>query len=167
MMPFSVCVTCAKTAHWCVVNVYVCVNVLAADFGLAEMGVKHGHKGAGRFCGTPEYMAPEIINRVGYGTGVDWWALGVILFEMLTGMMIHVWIAYPCILHNGCEISMAKCGNNMPHIYLSLQGHRPGTCVVIATYYSNASSTSLCVFHRMCLLTLAASFQVCQRMLGT
>ena len=159
------CVTCAKTAHWCVVNVYVRMNVLVADFGLAKEGVVHGHKGAGRFCDTAEYVAPEIINGTGYGTGVDWWALGMVLYEMLTGMMIYVWIAYPCILHTGCEISIAKCVNNMPHIYLSLQGHSPGTRL-IATYYSNASSTSPCVFHRMCRLTLAASFQVCKTMFG-
>lgn len=36
-------------------------------------------------CGTPDYMAPEIIENGGYGKGVDWWALGIVLCEMLTG----------------------------------------------------------------------------------
>lgn len=36
-------------------------------------------------CGTNEYMAPEMIAGKGYGKSVDWWALGAIMFEMMTG----------------------------------------------------------------------------------
>ena len=70
------------------------VATLEADFNLAKEGVGHGHKGARSFCGTAAYLAPEIIRQAGYGTGVDWWALGMVLHEMLTGTMVSVCVTY-------------------------------------------------------------------------
>ena len=58
-----------------------------ADFGLSKQ-VESADQQLHTFCGTPYYLAPEIVNvtkQKGYGKDVDWWAIGVLLFELLTG----------------------------------------------------------------------------------
>jgi serum/glucocorticoid-regulated kinase 2 len=55
-----------------------------ADFGMAKK-LKDDEK-AMSFCGTPEYLAPEIITMEGHDKNADWWSFGILLFEMLCGL---------------------------------------------------------------------------------
>ena len=63
-------------------------HVRITDFGLSRDNVMTDH-GATTFCGTPEYLSPEMIlhrkTKAGYGTSVDWWSLGTLMYEMFTG----------------------------------------------------------------------------------
>ena len=60
-------------------------HVRLGDFGLAKTGVRGATEGTRSLCGTPEYVAPEVLHKLGYGTAVDWWGLGTILHELLVG----------------------------------------------------------------------------------
>jgi len=58
--------------------------VKIADFGLCKEGMGFGDR-TSTFCGTPEFLAPEVLTETSYTRAVDWWGLGVLVFEMLVG----------------------------------------------------------------------------------
>nr|XP_020474444.1 serine/threonine-protein kinase N2-like isoform X2 [Monopterus albus] len=58
--------------------------VRIADFGLCKEGMGHGDR-TSTFCGTPEFLAPEVLTDSNYTRSVDWWGLGVLIYEMLVG----------------------------------------------------------------------------------
>ena len=61
-------------------------NVKLGDMGLAKIGIRDACEGATSMCGTPEYMAPEVLQQHGHGFCVDYWGLGMLVYEMMTGL---------------------------------------------------------------------------------
>ncbi|KAB8296079.1 hypothetical protein EYC80_008884 [Monilinia laxa] len=57
-------------------------HIKLVDFGFAK---RLGNRETYTLCGTPEYLAPEVIQSKGHTTAVDWWALGILIYEFLTG----------------------------------------------------------------------------------
>ena len=61
-------------------------HIRLTDFGLSKAGLNETDGRTESFCGTPEYLAPEILREKHYGYSVDWYSFGLVLYEMLTGI---------------------------------------------------------------------------------
>ncbi len=59
-------------------------HICLCDFGLCK---KIGNGAMNTFCGTPDYLAPEILNRNEYDKNVDWWSFGILLLELIAGIV--------------------------------------------------------------------------------
>ena len=69
--------------------------VKIADFGLCKEGMGFGDR-TSTFCGTPEFLAPEVLTEPSYTRAVDWWGLGVLIFEMLVGEVGKASLLFHC-----------------------------------------------------------------------
>jgi len=61
-------------------------HICMTDFGISKEGLAADNDRTATFCGTPEYLAPEVLEGKGYTKAVDWWSFGTLMYEMLTGL---------------------------------------------------------------------------------
>jgi serum/glucocorticoid-regulated kinase 2 len=95
-------------------------HIRLTDFGLAKGNITGpgADGGTKTFCGTPEYLAPEILENRGHGKAVDWWALGTLLYEMMCGLPpfydTNVQRMYQKILQSELKFPKANSGLDSP-----------------------------------------------------
>ena len=89
-------------------------HIKITDFGLCKENIT-ASDATTTFCGTPEYLAPEVIEDSEYGRAVDWWGVGVVMYEMITGMLpfrsrVRLLISRLCSCHVACA-ALPPCGD--------------------------------------------------------
>ncbi len=119
-------------------------HVKITDFGLSKECINDNHS-ARSMCGTPEYLAPEILDRQGHGKAVDWYSLGALMYEMLTGLPPYYTrdrdklfekirsaeLHYPALVHQLAKDLLQKMLERNPNLRL---GAGPGDAKEIKTH---------------------------------
>lgn len=87
-------------------------HIKLTDFGLSKESIFDENK-TYSFCGTVEYMAPEVVNRKGHGTPADWWSYGVLMVSV-TGLVLRnkIVIVHFCLstFKVSCEVGRSEIG---------------------------------------------------------
>lgn len=72
-------------------------HIKITDFGLCKEDITYGQT-TRTFCGTPEYLAPEVLEDNDYGRAVDWWGIGVVMYEMVSHRMFHIFSMFNLLI---------------------------------------------------------------------
>lgn len=91
-------------------------HIRISDFGVAK--VLRGNARTWTICGTPHYLCPEMVTNSGHGKGADWWAIGVLIYEMLMGYPPYdhdnLISLYEMIAHPRTKIAFPKTLSRLP-----------------------------------------------------
>lgn len=113
-------------------------HIKIADYGLCKENMWFGCT-TGTFCGTPEFMAPEILLEQKYGRAVDWWAFGVLIYEMLLGqVMLYPHMKNKTLANKESSLlSEVKMKMKFSMPFWKMKSFTPSTCLGTLYLFAN------------------------------
>ena len=150
---FSMYLVIHRAPHWLLISLHFAYSsilldseghVKLTDFGLSKESIFEEKK-TYSFCGTVEYMAPEVVNRKGHGTAADWWSYGVLMVNscLITTLMLLLanlantkWcknnnLKMTETLANGYSSEITQWELSNEHQHDGLDGFRKKICILV------------------------------------